>query len=148
MHSTRTPINHMLPQHGQYLTILPPCRHRPIRRFESPYRLRPLPTPRRPLTPRIRRRRAVDPCALRGRCGKFGAVAFGGLARGRGRFLRGPVVDVPVVFVEEEVVLLELGRRHAAEVGVGEGGEEEIRFEGSAFSALVFCAGEKGGLVN
>jgi hypothetical protein len=42
--------------------------------------------------------------------------------------LRCPVVDVPVVFVEEEVVLLEEGLGHVGEVSVGEGAEEEITF--------------------
>ena len=61
-----------------------------------------------------------------GRC-ESGAVAASlgwGLVRcGRGR-LGCPVVDVPVVFVEEVVVGVELGAGHVCEVGVGEGGEE------------------------
>jgi hypothetical protein len=42
--------------------------------------------------------------------------------------LRGPVVDVPVVFVEEGVELLQLGGRHGAEVGVGESGQQQVAF--------------------
>lgn len=55
----------------------------------------------------------------------------------QGRLLSGPVVNVPVVFVEEEVVLLELFGGHGLEVGLGEGGEDEVGFEGAAFAGLV-----------
>ena len=48
--------------------------------------------------------------------GEGGAAALGRLVRGRGRLLRGPVVDVPVVLVEEAVVLLQLGGRHVTQV--------------------------------
>ena len=66
-----------------------------------------------------------------GRC-ESGAVAAslggcGGVRCGRGGLGR-PVVDVPVVFVEEAVVGVELGPGHVCEVGVGEGGEEEVTF--------------------
>lgn len=40
--------------------------------------------------------------------------------------LSGPVVDVPVVLVEEVVVLVEEVRRESGEIGRGKGGEEEI----------------------
>jgi len=52
--------------------------------------------------------------------------------------LRRPVVDVPVVFVKEAVVGEELGECHGREVAVGEGGHEEVRFEGSALATLVW----------
>lgn len=42
--------------------------------------------------------------------------------------MRGPVVDIPIVLVEEQVVLLELVKGHCSEVVVGEGGAEEIGF--------------------
>ena len=48
----------------------------------------------------------------------------------RGRSVGGgfgsEVVDVPVVFVKEEVVLPKLRRGHGLEVGGGEGGEQEV----------------------
>lgn len=128
----------MLPQQAQNLAIPPALRHRPVGRLERAHRLRPLPAPRRTLPPGIgllslaRRGRAlVLGRGLRG-CGGGGRAdaPLGRLLR-RGRVgggLRGPVVDVPVVFVEEEVVLLELGGGHGDEVGGGEGGEEEVGF--------------------
>lgn len=61
------------------------------------------------------------------------------LLAGLGRLLRGPVVNIPVVLVEEQVVLLKLGRGHGLEMGLGEGGEDEVGFEGAAFAGLVFC---------
>lgn len=59
------------------------------------------------------------------------------LLAGQGGFLRGPVVNVPVIFVQKQVVLLELFGRHGAEVGGGEGGEDQVGFEGAAFARLV-----------
>lgn len=61
------------------------------------------------------------------------------MAGGKGDVgLGGPVVNVPVVFVEEAVVFGELGGGHLGEVGGGEGGEEEVGFEGAAFAGLVW----------
>lgn len=51
--------------------------------------------------------------------------------------MRRPVVDVPVVFVEEEVVFAHLGERHGGEVCGGEGGEEQIGFKYAALAGLV-----------
>ncbi len=58
--------------------------------------------------------------------------------RGRRRFLSGPIVDIPIVLIQEEVVLLELLRRHLCKVGVCEGGEEEITFECTPLAALIY----------
>lgn len=55
--------------------------------------------------------------------------------------MRRPVVDVPVVFVEEGVILGHLLARHRGQVLVCEGGEEEVCFEDPAFAALVWGAG-------
>jgi hypothetical protein len=54
--------------------------------------------------------------------------------------LSSPVVDIPVVFVKEEVVLPELGGRHGGEVGRGKGREEQVGLKDSSFSALVWRA--------
>ena len=73
--------------------------------------------------------------------GRRGCLGRGLSARGEGGrifgVLRGPVVDVPVLFEEELVVFLELGAVHLGEVVGGEGGEEEVGFEGSAVAGLV-----------
>lgn len=93
----RTPTSHMAPQHLQNLTILPPGGHRTIGGLESADGLRPLAG--RPL--------ALDLEVLGGR----GAARW---VRARQLLLlRRPVVDVPVVFVEEEVVLVEEWARQA-----------------------------------
>lgn len=115
-----TPPNpDMLPQQSQNLTPLPPLGHRPVRRLERPHRLRPLPGSG-----------GLVHCSV---------LQRGGLAGGKGDVgLGGPVVNVPVVFVEEAVVFGELGGGHLGEVGGGEGGEEEVGFEGAAFAGLVW----------
>jgi hypothetical protein len=48
-----------------------------------------------------------------------------------------PVVDVPVVLVEEEVVLLQELGRHRGQLGVGEGAEEEVTLERTSLTALI-----------
>lgn len=118
----RTPPPNMHPQHVQNLTILPPLRHRPIRGLKRSNRLRPL--ARRPL--------ALDLEVLGG-CGAAGGVRVGELL-----LLCRPVVDVPVVLVEEEVVLVEEWTGECGQVRGGEGGEEEVGFEGAAFAGLVW----------
>ncbi len=127
MHAPRTPLNNMPPQHGQNLAVLPPLRHRSIRRLEGTDRLSPLAAPGCALSPLVGFG-LVHWLALCRGSGEGGIAAFRRFMRGRRRFLRGPVVDVPVVLVEEEVVLFELLGRHVGEVGVGEGGEEEVTF--------------------
>jgi hypothetical protein len=147
-HPTRTPRLDMRPQPRQNLAVLPPLRHRPVRRLEPPRRLRPLARVSLVLPENlverllagglgiaVRRRASISG---RHGVGHVGALGFGrgeigaralGVGDGSGGgFLRGPVVDIPVVFVEEGVELLELGGGHGAEVGVGEGGEEEVAF--------------------
>ncbi len=57
--------------------------------------------------------------------------------RGRRRFLSGPIVNIPIVLIQEEVVLLKLLRRHLCKVGVCEGGEEQITFECAPLAALI-----------
>lgn len=59
--------------------------------------------------------------------------------------LRAPVVYVPVVFVEELVVLVELGEGEVGEVFVGKGGQEEVGFEDPALAGLVEQARADGG---
>lgn len=55
----------------------------------------------------------------------LGGFEGGGRAGGR---LCGPVVDIPVVLIEEMVVLSELRGVHVLEAGGGEGGEEQVGF--------------------
>lgn len=136
MHTPSTPSNNVPPQHRQNLTVLPPLRHRPIRWLESSNRLRPLPTPRRTLPPFVRFG-LVHRLALRHRRGEVRTAAFSRLVGGWGWFLCCPVVDIPVVFIEEEIILLELFRGHVWEMGIGEGGEEEVTFESSPLPTLV-----------
>ena len=136
--ATSTAINHMLPQHTHDLAILPPLRHRSIRRLERPNRLRPLPTSRRARNPPPIRPAKWPPIrsalrfirhslSLRLGCRESRPSAFSIRERGRRWFLRGPVVDIPVILVKEKIVLLQLRRRHRSEMCVGEGGEQEIR---------------------
>ena len=146
-HTTRTTRLDMRPQPRQNLAVLPPLRHRPVSRLEAPSRLRPLARVSLVLPEDLVKRLlagglgvGVRRARVGGRHGvghggalglgrgEIGARALGVGNRGRGGFLRGPVVDVPVVFVEEGVELLQLGGRHGAEVGVGEGGEEQVAF--------------------
>lgn len=90
----------MVPQHVENLAAPPSLRHRPIRRLEVAHRLRPL---------------------ARGWLGAHDAIV-GRVRRGHPRprlALRGPVVDVPVVFVEKQVVLRQEARRHGGEVRLG-----------------------------
>ena len=65
-------------------------------------------------------------------------TAFCGLVGCRCGLLRGPVVDVPVIFVEEEIVLLEKLRGHGRELGVGEGAHKKIALKCSALTTLVW----------
>lgn len=109
--NTLTP--HMLPQHLQHLTSSPPPRHRSIRRLEITHCLRPLPRRRLAANKRIRLVRWQT-----ARAG--GTTRHRGIGRGirlGGFALRGPVVYVPVVFVEELVVFGEEGGCHGGEVG-------------------------------
>lgn len=125
----------MLPQQLEHLAAPPALRHRPIRGLVVADGLRPL---------ALGRVAHGDDAVLVevlgvGGDGSRGCLAVGnGRVGGRGGIVLGcPVVDVPVVFVEEEVVLGELGFGHGLEVFGGEGGEEEVAFQGSAFAGLV-----------
>lgn len=100
----------MVPQKLENLTVLPSRRHRAVRRLERSDGLRPL---------------------------SHGAITLDLKILGRGRaagwvgvrkflLLSRPVVNVPVVLVEEEVVLVEEVRRKGGEVGGGKGREEEV----------------------
>lgn len=141
-HTTRTTRLDMRPQTRQDLAVLPSLRHRPVRRLEAARRLRPLARVRAVLPEDLVKRLlasrsvgdAVRSSRVRGRGAlgfgrsEIGACAFGVRDGGRRGLLRCPVVDVPVVLVEERVELLQLGGRHGAEVGVGEGGQEQVAF--------------------
>lgn len=130
------PPPNMIPEQLQNLTLPPPLRHRPIRGAEIAHRLRPLATRRLTLN------HVVSVAGVGGARAALGdgRVGRGRVRRRRGLALRRPVVDVPVVLVEEQVVLVKLCGRHGGEVGGGEGGEEEVRLEGSALAGLV-CSG-------
>ena len=65
-------------------------------------------------------------------------ATFGRLVGSRCGLLGGPVVDVPVVLVEEEVVLLQELGGHRGQLGVGEGAEEEVTLERTSLTALVW----------
>lgn len=119
------PRPNMLPQPPQHLTPLPPSRHRPIRRPIRPQRLRPLPLRRLHYLPLLFILRRLPLC-----------VGCGGRSRLLG--LGSPVVDVPVILVEETIVFGHLGGCHGGEVRVGEGGEEEVGFADAAFAGLVW----------
>ncbi|RII04867.1 hypothetical protein CUC08_Gglean011119 [Alternaria sp. MG1] len=98
----------MPPEQAQNFTALPPARHRPIRRLESADRLRPFTLSRLSLTlvllRQLRLCRCIHALCVGGRHCR--ATALGCLV-GRGcGLLSCPVVNVPVVFVEESVVLL------------------------------------------
>lgn len=81
---------------------------------------------------RYRGRRGRSAGRRRGRRG------FGGGRHGvGGRLLRGPVVDVPVVLVEEAVELGHLVAGHGGQVRVREGGQKQVGLEGPALAALV-----------
>lgn len=147
-------LPHMFPQQPQDLAIAPPSRDRSVRRLESTHGLGPLARAGivvgfrflRPVfctctcsqclqlyrTRRSRRSSSSTRINARSRRnGGLGAAPVIGIAGRRGgerRVLRRPVVDVPVVLVEEEVQLRHLRPRHAREVRLGEGREEEIRF--------------------
>ena len=125
----------MLPQQLEHLATPPALRHRPVRGLVVADGLRPL---------SLGRVAHGDDAVLVevsrvGGHGASGCFAAGdGWVGGRcGFVLGGPVVYVPVVFVEEEVVLCELGFGHGLEVFGCEGGEEEVAFEGSALARLV-----------
>jgi hypothetical protein len=111
----------MNPQQLENLAALPARRNRPVRRLKVAHRLRPLP----------RRRIGADKGIGRRVRGVRGRVRVRGLA------LRGPVVYVPVVFVEQLVVLRQEGRGQRRQVGLGKRRQEQVRLEGAAFSRLV-----------
>lgn len=123
----------MRPQLLQDLTILPPFWHGPVRRLEVAHGLRPFALGgvfgQLILLP------VKEPGVRRG-AGRAGCN--GGVGGGVGLFLAGPVVDVPVVLVEEEVVLGQFLGCHCREILRRKGGEEKIRLEGSALPRLVF----------
>lgn len=122
----------MVPQQAQDLTVPPPRRHRPVRRLVVADRLRPLAARGLALDLLdfvVRRRR-------RGRA--LGDAGVGvRLRRVRRLQLRGPVVDVPVVLVEEEVVLVEELGGERLQVCRGEGGQQEVGLEGTSLAGLV-----------
>lgn len=112
----------MIPQHGENLAVLPPRGDGSVRGLEVANRLRPL----------ARGRVACDLVARR-----LGVLG-GWVRRGELLLLRGPVVNVPVVLVEEEVVLVEQLGGERGEVLGCECREEEVGLEGSALAGLVF----------
>ena len=65
-------------------------------------------------------------------------ASFGGLVGGWCGLLGSPVVNVPVVLIEEEVILLEELGRHGAQLGIGEGAEEKIALECTSLTTLVW----------
>jgi hypothetical protein len=94
----------MLPQQLQDLAIPPPLGHRPVCGPEVADSLRPLAGGWVALD---------DVLLVRGACGRGWRARDAGvgvrLGVGVGLELGGPVVDIPVVLVEEEVVLIEEG---------------------------------------
>ncbi len=109
----------MGPQHGQDLAVAPARRHGPVGGLEGADGLGPLAGARRQLL-----------------------VLLVLLVRGPVRLgLRGPVVDVPVVLVQEAVVGVELGWRQGCQVGGGEGGQDEVRLQRAALARLVCGCG-------
>lgn len=111
----------MRSQQLQHLAVLPALGHGPVRGLEVAHRLRPLALGRVSLGDD-----ALLGLAAGGLVGGHGARA-GPAGRHRrvggrvGLVLRGPVVYVPVVFVEEEVKLRQLLARHGGEVGCRKG---------------------------
>jgi hypothetical protein len=117
------------PQLIKDLAVPPARRYRPIGRLEVAHRLRPL----------ARGRLACDLVALRLRVNVRGGWRLRG-RRVRGRellLLRGPVVNIPIVLIEETVVLVEELGGQRGEVSSCEGGKKKIGFESSTLSGLV-----------
>ena len=65
-------------------------------------------------------------------------ATFGRLVGSRCGLLGGPVVDVPVVLVEEEVVLVQELGAHRGQLGFGEGAEEEVPLGLTSLRAFVW----------
>lgn len=104
----------MRPQHLEDLAAPPPLGYRPIRGPEVAHRLRPLPLGRLRPNKRIRVRLAR----------RYGRVRR--RVRVRGLALRRPVVYVPVVLIEQRVVLRQEAARHAGQMGLCKRREEEV----------------------
>lgn len=132
----------MFPQQRQNLRVAPALRDGSICGLERPGHVLPL------AGDVLRPLKLLGACrCLRGGgrrgsacCGLGGQIrrgALGGLKRGRGGLLRRPVVYVPVVLVEKGVVGSELRGGETVQVGAGEGGEEEVGFQGPAFPTLI-----------
>lgn len=115
--TTSAAINDMLSQHTHNLAVLPPLRDRSIGGLEGANRLRPLTAPRCTRDPppvRLTYRSAVR-SSLRLLCGclplhvrrsEVRTSTFSVGERRRRRLLSSPVIDIPIVLVEEKVVLL------------------------------------------
>lgn len=116
--ATGTPVPNVRSQHAQNLAVPPALGHGPVCGFEGSDCLGPFSAPGGALSPYVMGLLLVGLA----RCGSTlsGLLGRGCVCWGLG----GPVVDVPVILVQEEVVLLELGGSHGREVGGGEGREK------------------------
>ena len=133
--TSSAPLLDVPPQQRQDLAVPPPRWNRPVRWLECANGLGPL------AGAGLAFLLVLDlyVLTLRILCRKTISTALGCLVRGGRRLLRSPVVDVPVVLVQEQVVLLEQLGRHGTKLGVGESAHEEVTFEGSPLAALI-CA--------
>lgn len=127
VYTTSTAFNDMFPKQRQNLAAPPSGRYGPIGRLECAHSLRPLALSGRPCSFTIRLLRNTVRCfALSFRRSMRGTSTFS-IGHGSGsRFLRSPVIDIPIIFVKEKIILLQLLRSHGAQIRVGEGGEEQI----------------------
>lgn len=123
-----TPFPDMSPEHAQNLTVFPSLRHRPVCRFESTNSLSPLSTSRSSLSPCL----GLLSLSLVGRRGVVGSLARMILRRPLGIFERcrrvrwglgGPIVNIPIIFVQEVIILLELSFVHGGQICGSERGQ-------------------------
>jgi hypothetical protein len=104
---------HMCSEKPQDFGFFPPLGYRSIGSFEGS--------------------NCLGPFAWSGRldglsCAGCWNCAFGRLQGGGHGILCRPIVDVPVVLVEEKIILLQLFGRHSRKMDIGKVGQKEITF--------------------
>ena len=136
MHPASAAIQYVFSQQRQDFTVLPPLRHGSVCWLESADGLSPLTTPWCTFPPRIGL--GLVHCFTLGYWGRaVGIAPFGRLSGGGRWLLSSPIVYVPIILVKENIVLLELFGGHERQIGIGEGGEEQVTFESPPFAALI-----------
>jgi hypothetical protein len=133
--TSSAPLLDVPPQQRQDLAVPPPSRNGPVCWLEGANGLGPL------AGAGLAFPLVLDLYVLALRVGRRKSISttLGCLVRGGCWLLRCPVVNVPIVLIQKQVILFEELGRHGSELGVGKRAHEEVTLECSPLAALI-CA--------